>query len=838
MATPPRTHTQAPVGKRTVAAPALAAYRAARQEALARFAAQPRIQPLWRALTHATDQLLQQAVSASDLTLVAVGGYGRCELLPFSDVDVLVLVPPHAQSDADHAIIALLQSLWDQRVPIAHATRTVEETIAHARADATISAALMDARFIAGDRKRYRALKRALRQQVFGKQTQPFVEAKLAERDARHARYGDSRFMLEPNVKEGKGGLRDLQTLNWLARDAYGVSRVQQLVRDDLLNAREWRQYRQAYLFFSTLRAALHAMRGRADERLTFDAQVQIATQLGFRGKTPEQRAQRLMLRYFQHARTVGNMTRILCALLEEAQLRAPSVRPLKDAPLPEYLMIDHGRIHFSPSADPAQHPHQLVGLFAGAQACGADIHPRAQLLLSRLLPVVGRQLPLDGESNRWLRHLLVGPAPDLALRRMHEMGVLSAIIPEFGPLTGQMQYDGYHTYTVDEHILVALGFLRQFETGALAQQHPLATDLAADGQDRAVLFLAMLCHDIAKGKGGGHADKGAVMAQHIARRVGLEEQDARLVGWLVQHHALLSDAAFKRDLDDEQAIADFVAVVQSPQRLRLLLLITAADIKAVGPTIFNGWKGALMRSLYQRAMHAMGVSDGTHEVAMPQALVARWKTMPDRPAISITHDSFRAVSEITCCAAYQPHLFSAFAGVLTAMGASIVSARFRQLGDDAPGAVLAQWRIQNPHGESFADDARRLNDLTDHVQEALADPKALEQRIAARRVVAPRRGMAVRDSVFIDNRVSHAASVVEVNARDRLGLLYAMLRVMEDCQLQVTNAKLATYGQLAVDVFYVKDAYGHQITHPVKQQQLQQMLLAAVAPDAQDTTP
>lgn len=841
MATPPRIQTQAPSRKRTVAPTTLVEYQAARQQALAQFMVQPRIQPLWRALTAATDQLLQRAVADSGLTLVAVGGYGRRELFPFSDVDVLLLVPESAPAHADHAVIALLQTLWDQHVPMAHATRTVEDTIARACEDATVASALMDARLVAGDRTQYRALKRGLRQRVFGHDIPRFVEAKLSERDQRHARYGDSRFMLEPHVKEGKGGLRDLQTLNWLARHAYGVKRAQQLMRDDVLNTREWRQYRQAYLFFATVRAALHGIRGKAQERLTFDAQVQIARLLGFRGKTPQQRAQRLMQRYFQHARTVGNMTRILCALLEEEEHRAPPASQRgTDAigDLPPYLMLQHGRMHFAPDADPAEHPHQLVGLFVGAQAFKVDIHPRAQLLLSRLVPTVGRQLPLDGESNRLLRRLLLGHAPDSALRRMHETGVLAAILPEFAPLTGQMQYDGYHTYTVDEHILVAIGVLHQFETGALAAMHPLATRLAAQKEDRAVLLLAMLCHDIAKGKGGGHADKGAAMAQHIAARVGLPMEDAALVGWLVQHHGLFSEVAFKRDPDDAQTIDDFVAQVQSPQRLRLLLLITAADIKAVGPTIFNGWKGALLRMLYERALTAMGVTPSTPQDDLPHALLAQWKAEPSLPAMAFTHDTFRAVSEITCCVTYRSHVFSALAGLLTAMGASIASARLRFLGEEAPGSVLVQLAIQNIHGESFVEDARRLQSLPRRLNDALADPTHLQQALARRRVVPQTRGMSQRPGVFIDNAISANASVIEIRASDRMGLLYAILRVMEDCGLQVSHAQLATYGQLVVDVFYVKDAYGHPLTHPLKLQRVQQMLLAAITADAQDTIP
>lgn len=811
----------------------LAAYEAARQQAIAAFSKTHRIQPLWRALTTATDQFLQQAGTLHNSTLIAVGGYGRRELFPFSDVDVLLLVPESSTPSGEAEVVRLLQSLWDKQIPISHATRSLSDTIMLAKTDATIAAALMDARYLAGDRGYFRALKQALKHEVFGQNPRAFVEAKLSERDTRHGRYGDSRFMLEPNVKEGKGGLRDLQTLNWLTRYCYGVSKAQELVRDDMLSAAEWRHYRHAYIFFSTVRAQLHVLRGRADERLSFDVQTQIATALGFRGRTPQARAERLMLRYFQFARAVGNMTRILCALLEEQNMRArpaPFVLDSVARALPDYLCIENGRLNFAPSADLLQQPHEAIGLFAAAQLHGVDIHPRAQLALSRLLPRMGRQLPLDGESNRLFLSILLAPSPDASLRRMNEMGVLASIIPEFGRITGQMQYDGYHTYTVDEHTLVAISNLHMLESGAWAEQFPLSTALARDTHDRAVLYVAMLCHDIAKGSGGAHADKGSVRATLVAQRLGLREDEAAQVEWLVKHHALLSDAAFKRDLDDPQTIADFIGIVQSPERLRLLLLITVADIKAVGPAIFNGWKGALMRTLYQRAMAAMGVgAPADTDALVPHVLVAQWQAQPDVPAVQISHDSFRAVTEITCCARHTTTLFAALAGVMAWVGASIVSARIRELDDEyAAGAALAELHIQNLHGQSFAEDAARLAKLPQLIAQALDGSLKLAEELPKRRVVARGRQVAIHGSVFIDNQVSESASVIEINARDRLGLLYDILTAMNDCQLQVRTAHIATYGQLAVDVFYVKDAYGHKLTHTAKQTQVRQVLLAA----------
>jgi len=579
----------------------------------------------------------------------------------------------------------------------------------------------------------------------------------------------------------------------------------------------------------------LHIQRGRADERLSFDVQPAVAQALGFRGKTPEQRAERLMLRYFQYARAVGNMTRILCASLEEQQLRAqPALFVQENAArqLAHYLRMEHGRLQFTEDADLLAQPHQIIGLFVQMQEQGIDMHPRAQLQLARMLPKVGRMLPLDGESNHlFMRLLLASKSPEATLRRMNDMGVLGALIPEFGRLSGMMQYDGYHTYTVDEHILVALGNLRHLQAGLWKDTMPLSTALARETPDPAVLYVAMLCHDIAKGRGGGHAESGAELAKLVAQRLGLTPQQISLVSWVVRHHALLSDTAFKRDLDDPKTIDDFVALVQSPERLRLLLLVTVADIRAVGPTVYNGWKGALMRTLYHRAMVGMGVGVSPMAVQeVPAALLTQWTRQPAHPAIRITHDSFHAVSTIAIVITTVPRLLTALTGVLASLGASIVSARIRPLMEtEAEGASYAEFQVQNAHGENFADDAKRLQRLEALIAQALADPDALTRSLAVRKRVGPTSDAPVRSGVFIDNRVSATASVIEINARDRIGLLHGLLQAIDACGLQVMTAHINTYGQLAVDVLYVKDAYGHKITHHAKMAQVKEALAVAI---------
>lgn len=833
------------------------------------FMQQARIRPLWRSLTRATDALLTEVAAHRGVTLIAVGGYGRSELFPFSDVDVLVLVPEGAPATADADVARALQQMWDMQIPVSHATRTLDQTLVAARGDSSITTALMDARFLCGDRAAYLALKKRLRREVFGQSPREFVAAKLSERDRRHNKWGDSRFMLEPNIKEGKGGLRDLQTLTWLARYCYRIPKASALVRSDLLTPEEWKHFREAYLFFSVVRAHMHIARGRADDRLTFDLQTRIAGLLAFPGHTAQEKAERFMRRYFQFAREVGALTRIFCAVLEEENLRTPAAPFVDDSRargLPTAFTLEAGRLNFAAEGTLIAQPELAVALFQVAQQHGFSIHPRARLAIARALPVIARQLPLEGAANQRLMEMLLSPkAPDAALRRMSEMGVLGAVIPEFGRITGMMQYDGYHTFTVDEHTLVAVGNLAGIEAGAYEKDAPLSTRVAKEIGDRAPLYVAMLCHDIAKGTGGKHAEKGEAMVEHIAQRLGLSPANAQLAGWLVKHHLMMSETAMKRDLDDPQTIQDFVGTVQSPERLRLLLLLTVADIKAVGPSIWNRWKGGLLRDLYHRAMVQMGVgfSDVApqqiirdkllREVPAEMILVAQqfmeanppaswwhrpreeqvssitafalWQVEPGRPALVTTHDRFRGVTEITCCMAYAPELFRILAGVMAWIGASIVSARSMVLSN---GAMLTTLGLQNVEGNSFAEDPARLEPLARLIEQALAGTLDFVSELPRRRVMSRGRDVAVAPSVFVDNQVSGAASVIEVNARDRLGLLYDILGALAACQLQVVTAHIATYGKKAVDVFYVKDAYGMKIIHRAKLEQVQQALLTA----------
>ena len=792
-----------------------------RQQALDSFANGERIQSCWRALTQATDTLLAK-VADTQLTLVATGGYGRCELFPYSDVDILVLVDDTQAAGQVQHIIDVLQQLWDMHIPVSHATRSVEQTIREAQTDHTIATGLMDARLVCGDRAQFLRLKKGLKHDVFGRDARQFVEAKLRERDARHSKWGDSRFVLEPHIKDGKGGLRDLQTLSWLARYCYGLQRASQLVREDLLQRDEWQHYRHAYEFFSTVRGHLHQLRGRADERLTFDAQLRIAETMKFPGRGAQAKAEALMLRYFQFTRQVGNLTRIFCAILEEENLRIPQAPFAAFSEiLPGYLTLTNGRLNYAESADITAVPHQLIGLFAVSQQHGLAIHPRAQLALSRALPYCSHHLPTDPESNRLFLHMLLSKnAADLTLRTMNTMGVLGALIPEFGRIGGQMQYDGYHTYTVDEHTLVAVANLATIESGEWIAHLPLSTALARDITDRAPLYVAMLCHDIAKGLGGGHAEKGEILVQRIAARLGLSAAQGDLAAWLVKYHSLITEIAFKRDLDDEKTIEDFVATVQSPERLKLLTILTTADIMAVGPERWNHWKSGLLAELYHKSAAAMSDVKAPHADVLPDNdNVEAGKTV-----IHISQRPKQDHTEVTVTTPDRPGLFSMLSGALAASGASIVAARIFTLSN---GMAQDVFQIQSLHGHAY----ENVPFLTKTIKAVLDGKLDLAAEIRDRQKTAPKKSALFMHPprVIIDNDASVSNTVVEVNGSDRPGFLYAITSALTAQGLQISAAKVTTFGSRAVDVFYIRDNFGLKIVHPDKLKMIESSLKLAL---------
>jgi [protein-PII] uridylyltransferase len=824
---------------------------------------------------HAAERLFAEPnpTSGDRLAFVAVGGYGRGELSPHSDIDLLFLHPWKLTARSEQIIEYVLYMLWDMGFKVGQATRSVGDCVARATNDMTIRTSILESRFLWGDAALFTVMRERFWNEIVPGSEGEFVAAKLRERDMRHQRTGDSRYLLEPNIKDGKGGLRDLHTLFWIAKYLYRVERFSDLVARGLISRKEQVRFARAQGFLWKVRAHLHLAAGRAEDRLTFDLQPEVARRMGYGDRDGNLAVERFMKHYFLVAKSVGELTRVICASLEADRLESAPRRSGAVGPSPaaDGLRTEGGRLAAVYDDAFDERPARLIKLFRLAQTGGLDIHPRTLRLVHQRLQLVSRDLRADKEANRLFMALLSDrEAPEQGLRMMNEAGVLGRFIREFGRIVGQTQHDMYHVYTVDEHTLRAIGILSQIERGELAEDLPLANQIAPKILSREVLYLSLFLHDLAKGGGEDHSQAGARIARRLAPRLGLSAEETEQTAWLVRNHLLFSDTAFKRDINDPQTLSDFIAEVQSVERLRLLLVLTAADIRAVGPGRWNAWKGALLRELYHRAEEVM---TGGHEAEGKAARVAAAKSAL-RAALddwlngdierfterlyppywlafdSATHtrharlvrdaesrgaeleldmrvDEKRAATEITLYAKDQPGMFAAVAGAMAAAGASIVDAKVFTTAD---GMALDGFWVQDAMGGPF-DNEEKLARTLDLLERALMSDGALADAAlnGPRRLPARSRAAHVTSRVLVDNRASSQHTVVEINGRDRPGLLHDIGRAIAELGLSIVTAHISTYGVQAVDVFYVKDRYGFQVTKSTEIERVRTRLLAAL---------
>ncbi len=784
------------------------------------------------------------------IALVALGGTGRGEMAPFSDLDLMMLIPAGRAPWCEQVVEALLYILWDLKLKVGQSVRTPAETIALAKSDMTIRTSLLEARFLWGDQQLSDETAARFRREVVTGTAREFVGAKLAERDERHKRMGDSRYVVEPNVKDGKGGLRDLHTLYWIGKYVHGVNQPADLVGAGLLSNEEYRRFERAERFFWSVRCHLHLAAGRAEERLGFDRQREIAAAMRYADRPGKSAVERFMQFYFLNAKTVGDLTGVFLAQLDEQLARRgrrfalPALR-LRRSPALDGFKVDRGRLTIPSDDFFAEDPVRLVDLFALAARERLEIHPSAMRAAARDARLVDAVRDDPRANASFLAVLTDRNAPELALRWMNEAGVFGRFVPDFGRVVAQMQFDMYHHYTVDEHTIRAIGLLAAIERGELAQDHPLATVLFNQIASRRALYVAVLLHDIAKGRGGNHSELGADIAVRLCPRFGLDAGETETVAWLVRHHLLLSNTAFRRDLADPTTIEDVVHTVQSPERLRLLLLLTIVDIRAVGPGTWTEWKSSLLRSLFEAAEERLRlghkqrgrseeVSHRKQELGRllgPLAGEAEEQTreLPDsywlaepiewqlsnvrqmvavaasgserRISVVAEDDPPSAATRVTVFAPDAPGLFYRVSAALAAAGASIFDARIHTT---QQGMVIDNLLVHDRQGRAYSD-KRLLARLVDSVIEALHGdlPVALPLSPNGQDTfrIAPR--------VLIAEQASRRTTVVEVNAADRPALLARLAGVIHECGLIIHSAHIATYGERAVDVFYLTDGDG-----------------------------
>ncbi|HET9161033.1 MAG TPA: [protein-PII] uridylyltransferase, partial [Caulobacteraceae bacterium] len=816
------------------------------------------------------------------LALLAVGGYGRGTLAPFSDLDLLFLRPYKQTAHVESVIEYMLYALWDLGFKVGHASRTIEECVRLSKEDYTIRTTLLEARLLTGDAKLAGDLIHRFRNEVVRNTGSQFVAAKLAERDERHARAGASRYMVEPNLKEGKGGLRDLNTLFWIAEYLHPGLSIDELLKLEYFDRREVGVFLRSFDFLWAVRAHLHFTTGRPEERLTFDLQPEIARRMGYGDRGDQPAVERFMRRYFLVAKEVGALTRAFCAKLEAEEAKrapqgltrfmrgrkAPKRKPL-DAP---GFIEEGGRLTVEGVQVFENDPVNLLRLFVIADRQDLDLHPDAFTAVTRTLHLINPRVRRDPEAVRaFLDVLARGKRTQQTLNLMNEAGVLGRFIPEFGRVVAQMQFNMYHSYTVDEHTLKAVGVIADIAKGKLIEDHPLSVSIWPLIKDKEALFLAMLLHDTGKGGEGGQEKAGARAARQACERMGIERERVELIAWLVEHHLILSDYAQKRDVGDPATVTSFAKIVGDPERLRLLLVLTVADIRAVGPGVWNGWKGQLMRELFgateavfrggrgsdpaanfRRHQEAEAADSRAALVAVDPASKPWAISMEDayftafsRPehqvhallerragetggaAAQARIRSDRNAAEVTIAAADRQGLFADLAYVLSAMGANIVGARVYT---SSAGQALDAFYIQDASGAPFGSDNKSALDRLIANLEAAArgEMPALELRRAPDTGRAA--AFAITPVVTIDNEASRESSVIEVSGRDRPGLLNQLSRAIAEAGLSIYSAHVDNYGERAVDAFYVRTAAGGKLTDAKARHAVQNALREVLA--------
>ncbi|MFD1913885.1 [protein-PII] uridylyltransferase [Halodurantibacterium flavum] len=818
---------------------------------------------------------LATPTEAERLSVIAVGGYGRDEMAPHSDVDLLFLTPYKVTPWAESVVETMLYILWDLRLKVGHATRTVKDCLRLGREDYTIRTALLEHRFLVGDRALAGDLGDRLWSDLFSGTGGEFIEAKLAERAARHKKQGGQRYVLEPNVKEGKGGLRDLQTLYWIAKYLNHVERAAELVDLGFFTREEYLRFHEAENFLWAVRCHLHLIAGRAMDQLSFDLQVEVADRMGYDDHSGRRAVEHFMQDYFRHATRVGELTRIFLTALEARHVkREPTLlgffrrkRKARDG----YEIVQN-RLSVADETAFLADKLNLIRIFGEALRTGLQLHPNAMRLIAANLDLIDDDMRQDREAVQiFLDMLLKHGNPERALRHMNEIGALAAFIPEFEPIVAMMQFNVYHHYTVDEHTIQCISTLAQIERGELTEELPIASRILVDGVNRKVLYVALLLHDIGKGRPEDHSVLGAQIARRVAPRLGLNSDESETVEWLVRYHLLMSDMAQKRDIADPRTVRDFAKAVKSRRRLDLLTVLTVCDIRGVGPGTWNNWKAMLLRQLYRDTAEALetGLEDLNREKredeakrALREALAdwdrkdlraetARhygpyWQGLTteaqvvfanmlrditdDEIRIDIRPEEDRDATRACFALADHPGIFSRLAGALALVGANVVDARTYTSKD---GYATAVFWIQDADGRPY--ETARLPRLRQMIEKTFRGEVVARDALKDRDKIKKReRQFRFPTSIAFDNEGSEIYTIIEVDTRDRPGLLYDLTRTLAANHIYIASAVIATYGAQVVDTFYVKDMFGLKLHSRARQEALEKKLRQAITEGAE----
>jgi len=835
------------------------------------------VERLVRDRARLVDALLKTAWSmhvgehVRDVALIAVGGYGRGELNLCSDIDIMILLPKSESAPWQGSLEKFLTFMWDIGLEVGHSVRTIDDCQRESAADVSVATTMIEARLLQGPELLFEAMRRALAPERVWP-TRDFFEAKVTEQTARHHRYYDTAYNLEPNVKSSPGGLRDIQTIGWVAKRHFGAESLDELVDHGFLTRSELRKLKTAQAFLWKVRFALHVLTARREDRLLFDHQIRLAKMFGYEDATYTLAVEQFMQRYYRTAMDVSLLNEMLLQLFREAILTDPNVPPL---PVNARFQIRNDFLEVTSDDVFDRYPSAILELFVIIEQNSEKIRGvRAETIrqLTRHLWLIDEEFRQHPRNHRLFFEILSAPVGVThELRRMNLYGVLGRYIPAFGRIVGRMQYDLFHAYTVDAHTLFVVSNLRRLAMPKYDHEFPALSRIMQSLPKPELAYLAAIFHDIAKGRGGDHSELGSVDAEAFCLEQGLSRYDARLVAWLVRNHLVLSVTAQKKDISDPKVVNEFAKHVGDQTHLDYLYVLTVADVRGTNPKLWNNWKQSLFAEFYERTRQALrrglesplekdelisetqarareltaanGVGDILRQSVWqrftvdyfmrhtPEEIAWHTKMLSERDngdqgaLVSVQQLSGRGGTGVTTFTPQTQHSFARTTAVLDQLGLNIVDARITPTAD---GFSLDVYHVLEDTGAEITD-AARIRDIEQQLSHALAKPDNVAVTVTRR---APRqvRMFTTATQVTFSEDPVNGRTIVEIIAGDRPGLLSQVAKVFMVAEVKIYTSKIMTVGERAEDVFYITDSAGGPLS-PEAKQQLSQRITETLDP-------